>query len=116
LCDDPPEASLESIRSLATKRWSIEQCFKECKTYLGLDHYELRSWQGWKRHMLLVFIAHLFVGKLRRLFAVKIEEPGPSPYIEAPVPLSDYVKAAVKLKIKKEIYHPKLAIYPDRAQ
>jgi hypothetical protein len=66
--------------------------------------------------MLLVFIAHLFVGKLRRLFAVKIEEPGPSPYIEAPVPLSDYIEAAVKLKKKEEICHPKFTFHPDIAQ
>jgi SRSO17 transposase len=116
LCNDSPEASLETIRGLATRRWSIEQCFKECKDYLGMDHYELRGWQGWKRHMLLVFISHLFVCKLRRMYAVHVNEPGPCPYIEAPVPLSDYAKAAVKFQNKEKMEHPNLTTRPMKAQ
>jgi hypothetical protein len=48
-----------------------------------MDHYEVRTWHGWHRHMLLVFIAHLFICKLRRGFSPAIDGPGPLP---APVP------------------------------
>ncbi len=41
----------ELMRAL-TMRWPIEQCFEECKRYLGMDHHEHRSWQSWHRHML----------------------------------------------------------------
>jgi SRSO17 transposase len=34
LCNAPAGAPLESIRKPALMRWSIEQCFKECKDYL----------------------------------------------------------------------------------
>jgi SRSO17 transposase len=65
LCDESQEASLEDVRKLANRRWSIERSFKECKEYLGMGHYEVRTWHGWYRYMLLVFIAHSFVNKLR---------------------------------------------------
>jgi len=62
----PNDTSIEELDRLATARWSIEQCFQECKSYLGMTHYETRSYQAWHRHMLLVMIAHLFITVLRR--------------------------------------------------
>ncbi len=55
----------------ATMRWPIEQCFEECKSYLGMGHYETRSWIAWHRHMLFVFMAHLFTIELRLMFKKK---------------------------------------------
>ena len=43
LCNAPADASKTEIRKPALMRWSIEQCFKECKDYLGMAHYESRS-------------------------------------------------------------------------
>jgi SRSO17 transposase len=65
LCNAPFETALETLRSLAIRRWPIEQCFEECKSFLGMDHCEGRSWKSWHRHMLFVFIAHLFLLELR---------------------------------------------------
>jgi SRSO17 transposase len=62
---DTPKSTLDEQ---AIKRWPIEQCFEECKSQLGMDHCESRSWNSWHRHMLLVFVAHLFVQKLRLQF------------------------------------------------
>ena len=64
----PAEISQEEINRASLMRWPIEQCFEECKTHLGMDHYEARSWSAWHRHMLYVFIAHLFVIELRLTF------------------------------------------------
>jgi SRSO17 transposase len=44
------DATLEMIRAPALTHWSIEQCFKECKNNLGMDHFLARSWTAWKRH------------------------------------------------------------------
>ncbi|MDR0622150.1 MAG: IS701 family transposase [Deltaproteobacteria bacterium] len=90
LCDESMDASPIDIRAPALMRWSIKQCFHECKDYLGMDHYELRSWIGWRRHMLLVFIAHSFLNKLRRLFSLKEDTPGPGPFPRRPVSLKEY--------------------------
>lgn len=68
LCNAPEDTPVETLRSLAIMRWPIEQCFEECKSYLGMDHYEGRSWNSWHRHMMFVFIAHAFLLELRLLF------------------------------------------------
>lgn len=67
LCNAPETTPLSTLDRLSTMRWSIEQCFQECKSYLGMTHYETRTWPGWHRHMLLVMVAHLFTTVLRHL-------------------------------------------------
>ena len=116
LCNESPDASAEELRRPALMRWTIEQCFNECKDYLGMDHYESRSWVGWRRHMLLCFIAHLFVIKLRMVYSCKPQSPGPAPYIDEPVSLDDYLEAAVDMINAKEIVHPNISAMPSQPQ
>ena len=52
-------------QSYLPMHWPIEQCFKEGKSEVGMDHYEHRSWSAWDRHMTFVFIAQLFLLRLR---------------------------------------------------
>jgi SRSO17 transposase len=61
----PSDACIPELDGFATARWSIEQCFRECKSYLGMAHYETRSYPAWHRHMMFVAIAQLFVTVLR---------------------------------------------------
>lgn len=68
LSNAPGDLPGEELDHAATLRWPIEQCFEECKSYLGMDHYEARSWNAWHRHMLFVFIAHLFTLEIRMRF------------------------------------------------
>jgi hypothetical protein len=58
LCNAPVDTPLETLHRVATMRWPIEQCFEECKSYLGMGHCETRSYRAWYRHMLFVMIAH----------------------------------------------------------
>lgn len=67
----PATLSVEELDRAATLRWPIEQCFQECKSNLGMDHYECRSYQGWHRHMLFVMIAHLFATQIREILKKK---------------------------------------------
>ena len=64
----PSETEMAVLDKLATMRWSIEQCFQECKSYLGMAHYESRSYSAWHKHMLLVMVAHLFTTVIRGAF------------------------------------------------
>jgi SRSO17 transposase len=75
----PVEMEKRILHSCATLRWPIEQCFQECKSYLGMSDYETRSFTAWHRHMLLVMVAFLFVLEVRQLFAKKtiLANPGP---------------------------------------
>jgi len=41
-------------------RWHIEEDFESAKD-MGLDHYEVRSFLGWVRHITLVMLAHAFL-------------------------------------------------------
>ena len=72
-------AMLELVR-VSQARWPIERCFQENKSELGLDHYEHRSWPAWHRHMRLVFLAQLFLVRLRLKFKKNSRaDPAPSP-------------------------------------
>ena len=116
LCNESADATAEDLRRPALMRWSIEQCFQECKDYLGMDHYELRSWDGWHRHMLLCMIAHLFVIKLRLEFGCKPQSPGPAPYIDEPVSLEDYLDATEDMINNRDITHPNIQAVPSGPQ
>jgi SRSO17 transposase len=49
--------TLEIVRLFHERFW-IEQGYQQLKEELGLDHHEGRSWIGWYRHVLLVFLAY----------------------------------------------------------
>jgi SRSO17 transposase len=42
----------------------VEECFEAAKGEVGLDHYEVRSWHGWYRHITLAMLAHAFLAAL----------------------------------------------------
>lgn len=65
LTNAPEDISREELHKAATMRWPIEQCFEECKSYLGMADFEGRSYNGFLRHLLFVMIAHLFSTSLR---------------------------------------------------
>ena len=67
LSNAPSDTDIDLLNRLATMRWSIEQCFEECKSYLGMTNYETRSYAAWHRHMLLVMVAHLFTIVFRNI-------------------------------------------------
>jgi hypothetical protein len=98
LCNAPMDASKEELRNVSLMRWSIEQCFHECKNNLGMNHCELRSWDGWHRHILFTFIAHLFIAKLRIAFSAVPPKPDGIPYTGSSVPADEYLKAYLQLK------------------
>lgn len=66
LCYAPTgKDTLETLVRVAGQRWQIEQCFETAKGECGLDHYEVRHWQGWYRHITLAMLAHAVLSVLR---------------------------------------------------
>jgi SRSO17 transposase len=53
----PQATTLEEVVRVAGMRWTIEICFEAAKGEVGLDHYEVRSWTGWYRHITLALWA-----------------------------------------------------------
>jgi SRSO17 transposase len=53
----PQATTLEEVVRVAGSRWTIESGFEAAKGEVGLDHYEVRSWTGWHRHITLAMWA-----------------------------------------------------------
>ena len=61
----PHATTLATVVQVAGSRWTIEQSFEEAKGEVGLDHYEVRSWTGWYRHITLAMWAYALLTVLR---------------------------------------------------
>jgi SRSO17 transposase len=69
----PEETTVEELVGVCQDRWAVEECFAEAKGEVGLDHYEVRRWDSWHRHVTLCLLAHAFLVVTRRAAA---EEEG----------------------------------------
>ena len=58
ICFCPEDTSFERLINIAGTRWQIEQNFEELKGEVGLDNYEVRSYDGWYKHITLACLAH----------------------------------------------------------
>ena len=57
----PNDTSAQKLVEVAGTRWTVETCFKESKGQVGLDHYEVRSYDGWYKHITFSMIAMAFL-------------------------------------------------------
>jgi hypothetical protein len=61
------EPSLAELARVITAGLGIEASFKRGKGEVGMDEYQVRTWQGWHRHMVLSLIAVWFlIGETHR--------------------------------------------------
>ncbi len=61
----PEGTPIEELVGVCQDRWAVEQCFAEAKGEVGLDHYEVRKWDAWHRHVTLCLLAHAFLVVVR---------------------------------------------------
>jgi len=61
LCHAPARTSLAELVTVAGTRWAIEETFQTSKGQTGLDHYQVRQYTGWYRHITLSMLAHAFL-------------------------------------------------------
>jgi SRSO17 transposase len=71
----PKTTTLQEMVRVAGTRWAIEESFQIAKDDLGLDQYEVRSWQGWHRHVTLVMLVQAYLTLLR----AQAQLPRPTP-------------------------------------
>ena len=71
----PQATTLETVVPVAGSRWTVERCFEEAKGEVGLDHYEVRSWTGWYRHITLAMWAYALLTVLRAVQLPTEEAP-----------------------------------------
>jgi SRSO17 transposase len=60
-----PGTTLQEMVKAIGARWHIEEAFENAKD-LGLDHYEVRSFLGWYRHVTLVMLAMAYLAGMCR--------------------------------------------------
>lgn len=61
LCFHSDAVAREEVVRTADARRTIEGCFRAAKAECGLDHYQVRRWEGWYRHVTLAMLAHAFL-------------------------------------------------------
>jgi SRSO17 transposase len=61
LCYGPADTELTELVRVAGARWAIEECFQTAKNETGLDHYQVRRYQAWYRHITLSMAAAAFL-------------------------------------------------------
>ncbi|MET9031076.1 IS701 family transposase [Nocardia sp. NPDC004168] len=61
VCFHPDTIDRGQIVAVAGARWAIEECFQAAKGQCGLDHYQVRKYDAWYRHITLAMLAHAFL-------------------------------------------------------
>jgi SRSO17 transposase len=57
----------------AGARWEIEECFQAAKNEAGLDHYQVRHYPAWSRHITLAMAAAAHLAAVRNTTGEKGE-------------------------------------------
>lgn len=68
MCRGAAVHGITVVRLFTTKcgTWTpIEESIQTAKGEVGLDHYEVRSWTGWYRHITLAMWASAFLSVIR---------------------------------------------------
>lgn len=61
LCCAPTGTTDDDLIRVAGARWAVEDCFQTAKTEVGLDHYQVRRYDAWYRHITLAMLAHTYL-------------------------------------------------------
>ena len=78
-CWSPRPVTLPELTAVAGARWGVEDCFAEAKNEAGLDHYQVRKYRAWYRHITLAMLAHAFLAITARATRPGAPPPVPSP-------------------------------------
>jgi SRSO17 transposase len=57
----PAATPVAELVRVAGMRWAVEASFEDAKGAVGLDHYEVRKWTAWYRHVTLALLAHAYL-------------------------------------------------------
>jgi SRSO17 transposase len=75
LAHAPTAVPLAELVRVAGARWAVEECFQAAKNETGLDHYQVRRYDAWYRHITLAMLAHAFLAISSAQAAAKGADP-----------------------------------------
>ena len=78
LSHGPERTPLRELVRVAGARWAIEETFQTAKGQVGLDHYQVRRYDSWYRHITLAMLAHAFLTVTTAEVGVKRGRPARS--------------------------------------
>jgi SRSO17 transposase len=80
ICFAPVETTSQKYVEAAGCRWTVETCFKESKSEVGLDQYEVRSYSGWYKHITFACLALALLTAISRdsLDKLTFQQHGPT--------------------------------------
>ncbi len=61
----PAATTTDELIRVCRIRWVIEECFAQAKGEVGLDEYEVRTWDAWHRFITLCLLAHAVLAVVR---------------------------------------------------
>jgi SRSO17 transposase len=64
-CFGSASTTLVELVRVAGIRWAVEESFQAAKGQVGLDHYEVRRYDAWYRHVTLAMVAGGFLAAVR---------------------------------------------------
>jgi SRSO17 transposase len=65
-CHNPRREPFGEMVRVAGSRWPAEECFEAAKSEAGLDHYQVRLYRAWYRHVTLAMLALTYLAVIRR--------------------------------------------------
>jgi SRSO17 transposase len=65
VCFAPADTSLATLVRVAGRRWRVQEAFEQAKGEVGLDHYQVRQYPAWYRHVTLAMTALAFLAVTR---------------------------------------------------
>jgi SRSO17 transposase len=72
-------APLAELVRVAGSRWGVEETFQFAKNETGLDHYQVRKYQAWYRHITLSMLAAAFLAVTAHTERILQEKGAPHP-------------------------------------
>ncbi|MFD4723040.1 IS701 family transposase [Streptomyces sp. NPDC058423] len=71
ICYGPAASRLTDQVTTAGARWQVEECFQTAKGECGLDHYQVRLYRAWYRHITLAMAVLAYLTAIRAQEAAK---------------------------------------------
>ena len=64
-CNASEDTPLQRLAEMSHSRYWMERAIQDAKGEVGLAEYEHRGWRGWHHHMVMTFLAMLFLLELQ---------------------------------------------------
>lgn len=79
LCHSTNPVPLAELVRVAGSRWAVEETFQFAKNDTGLDHYQVRLYDAWYRHITLSMLAAAFLAVTAHTERARDEKGAPHP-------------------------------------